>query len=309
MKLLVYTPFTGLGLYNGFRGNRWLRNRITIFKKYVIASLLNQTDRDFIHWISWREEERNNPYVKELHNWLSKIPDYQFVFTYSGVCFWDDKYPDDIARERLSTAIHKAVQDLINLLPDNNDIIMLIQPSDDLYHKEAIQNIKLIFQTSDLEAVSFTRGYICNYNTLETMEYNPTTNPPFYAIKFPRLTFIDSGKHLAYTSIKKDVNQYKTGTPIPSHEYVGDALKLGHFNVRGFLVGTHGENISTHFNHPFGGDKVEGILADFGVYEPLKLPKSFKKWVMKKLPHKWQKKFRYWWGERLYNWFYNFIRS
>ena len=31
-KHLMYMPFSGLGLYNGFRGNRWLKNRIKICK-------------------------------------------------------------------------------------------------------------------------------------------------------------------------------------------------------------------------------------------------------------------------------------
>lgn len=306
ITFLVYTPFTGLGLYNGFRGNRWLRNRIKIFKQFVIPSLQNQTDQDFIHWISWREEERNNPYVKELHKYLTDL-NYNFVFTYGGVCFWDDKYDDNGARERLALALHKTIPNLLSYIGD--EVHMLIQPSDDLYHTDTIKQIKNVFRETDAEAVSFVRGYICNYNTLEIREYNPTTNPPFYAIKFSRDNFIDPAKHLLYTSIKTDVGKYKAGTPIPSHEYVGNALKLVNFEIRGFLVGTHGENISTHFNHPFGGLNVSGVEDDFGIKTKLKLPKSLRKWVMRHLPYKWQKKLRYWWGERLFNWFYEFIRG
>lgn len=312
-KFLVYTPFTGLGLYNGFRGNRWLRNRIKIFKQFVIPSLLAQTDQDFLHWISWRPEDRNNPHVIELERYLQEIPDYKFVFTYSGVCFWDDKYNDEEARVRLSDSIKGALSVLINHLVDVKEVFMLIQPSDDLYHVKTIEQIRNIFKETDYQAVSFKRGYICNYNTLEVADYNPTTNPPFYCIRFPKEIFIDTPKHLQYTSIKKDVNQYKAGTPIPSHEYVGDALKLGHFEVRGFLVGTHGENISTHFNHPFKGKNYEiyDVLSEFGIENAnkLALPKSFRKWIIRKLPYKWQKKLRYWWGERLFNWFYEFIRA
>ena len=38
-KHLIYCPFTGLGLYNGFRGNRWLKNRIKIFKEFVVFDI------------------------------------------------------------------------------------------------------------------------------------------------------------------------------------------------------------------------------------------------------------------------------
>ncbi len=73
IKHLMYVPFTGLGLYNGFRGNRWLKNRIEIFKQFVIPSLLNQTDQDFILWVSWRREEKNNPIIKEFKQYLENI--------------------------------------------------------------------------------------------------------------------------------------------------------------------------------------------------------------------------------------------
>ena len=65
-KHLIYCPFTGLGLYGGFRGNRWLQNRIQIFKQFVIPSLKAQTNKDFTLWISWRPEEKNNPDI-EFH--------------------------------------------------------------------------------------------------------------------------------------------------------------------------------------------------------------------------------------------------
>lgn len=302
MTFLAYTPFTGLGLYNGFRGNRWLRNRIKIFKQFVIPSLLNQTDKDFIHWISWRPEERNNPHVKDLHAYLSSIEGYRFVFTYGGVCFWDDKYDDVIARKRLASAIHISSNTLADLVDE--EVVMLLQPSDDLYDKNTFASIKEALKDKDVRAVTFTKGYIMNYNTKEVLEYNPNTNPPFFAIRFPRHIFLDANRHIDYTG------------PYKSHEYVGDKLKLGYFDGRGFLVGTHGENISTHFNHPFGGRRIEGdervvLLDNFGIraVKELSLPFSVRRWLIRRLPYQWQRKFRYILGEKLFNRFYNFIRN
>lgn len=299
MTFFAYTPFTGLGLYNGFRGNRWLRNRIKVFKQFVIPSLLNQTDQDFIHWISWRPEERSNPHVKELEQWLSKIEGYKFVFTYGGLCFWDDKYDDETARKRLTLAIQESGKDLVNLLSD--EVVMLIQPSDDLYNKHAIGSFKEAFKDPNVDAVTFTKGYLMNYNTKEVLEYNPNTNPPFFAIRFKRDVFLDPNRHIEFTG------------PYKSHEYIGDKLRLAQFDGRGFMVGTHGENVSTHFNHPFGGEKITDpmILDLFGLrgVPPLKLPLSIRKWVMRRLPYQWQRKLRYIFGEKIYLRFYNYIRS
>lgn len=299
-KMLVSVPFTGLGLYGGFRGNRWLRNRITIFVKFVVPSLLNQTDQNFVLWIAWRKEERDNIYVKQLFDLLQmRFGDDRVVFTYSGVPFWDDKYDDATAHERLFWTLKNAAGALMDAVPDCDEIYWLLQPSDDLYDKYTIESVKKAFENPTTQAVTFTKGYICNYNTLEVREYNPKTNPPFFAIKFPRAIFFDPGKHINYTG------------PYKSHEYIGDKLKLDRFQGRGFLVGCHGENISTHFNHPYGGMKVSGILESFGIadVEPVILPISTRKWLLRQLPHGWQRKLRYWFGELFYSRFYNWIRN
>ncbi len=301
---LCYTPFTGLGLYGGFRGNRWLRNRIKIFRQFVIPSLLNQSNRDFIHWISWRTEERNNPYVKELENMLYQIPNYKFVFTYGGLCFWDDKYPDEEAYNRLYRSLQLSLPVLMEKIGPCDNVQMLLVPSDDCYEHETVANIKAVFSVQpDTQAVTYTKGYICNYYTKEIRQYDPKTNPPFFCIQFPRNIFFDPGKHIAYTG------------PYKSHEYIGEKLKMMYLAGRGFLVGTHGENVSTHFNHPYGSpitaDSHVSPLHAFGIAaaDPLKLPHSLRKWIIRRLPHKWQKRFRYLLGEKLFGRFYSFIRN
>ena len=293
---LLYVPFVGLGLYGGMRGKRWLRNRITIFKQFVIPSLLNQTNQNFILWVSWRYEERTNPQVKELKNWLdTKL---NVVFTYAGVCFWDDKYPDEIAYERLINAIHGSMGELVNVIGEADYVLMTIQPSDDCYHRNMVAKVQEIFNDTSFEVVGFEKGYIMNYLTKELAEYNPNTFPPFFTIKFPRATFIDPLKHVEYASYK-------------SHEYVMDKLNGSILRDRGFIVGTHGENISTHFNHPFKGLMVSrDILKDFGLFdvEPLKIKFSFRKKILRMLPHNIQRKLRYWLGEKFFARLYEFLR-
>ena len=300
-KHLMYVPWTGLGNYNGFRGNRWLKNRIQIFKQFVIPSLQAQTCKDFILWCSWRPEEKNNPHVKALTNYLSTIKEFKTIHTFHGVCFYDDKYEDNVARERLVNNLHYTVGDLHDVVGDSDYVLMTIQPSDDLYDKHAVETLQWMFKNEDHQALGFSKGYITNYWNKEVANYDPTTNPPFYTIKFPTKTFLDPLKHIQYTSLKKDVGKYKAGTALPSHEYVGDCLKYQQIDERGFMVGTHKENISTTWQIPFKGEGVsDEVLKDFGIYDApvLKIKVPLKKKIYFSLPYKVQRKIRYWLTEK-----------
>lgn len=303
---LAYVPFTGLGLYGGFRGNRWLRNRIQIFKQFVVPSLENQTDKDFVVWVGWRPEERTNALVRELADYMQTSTKLTFVFTFGGLCFWDDKYADEEARSRLATSLHNTMSDLFDVVGGYDDVIMLIQPSDDLYEKYAVQRFKDAFEADkSLQAVSYKQGYHINYLDMNVRTYNPSTNPPFFAYKMPKETFVDENLHIAYTG------------PYKSHEYIGNKMKLWHLPGRGFMVGSHTENISTHANHPFVGSEQfferyeQDIREQFGInHSPvLVLPSSWRKTLMQKLPFGWQKKLRFLFGEKLGNRLYQSIRN
>ncbi len=297
----LHIPFTGLGNFQGFRGNVWLKNRIQIFKQFVIPSLQAQTNQDFILWIAWRYKEKTNQQVQELKKWIDKSTNLKAVFTFSGIGFYDDKYPDDIARERLLTAVHGSMGDLINAMGDCDEVFMTIQPSDDCYNSLMVEEIQNILRNKNISSCGYSKGYIINYATKEVREYNPKTNPPFYTIKFPREIFVNPLKHAEYTGIKYNFynTKYPLGTPLTSHEYLKDVFgdRYAIIDRRGFLVGTHGVNISTHFNIPYAGEKVsQEVLKDFGIYgaEPLKIKVSIYKNILKRLPYKIQRKLRYW---------------
>jgi hypothetical protein len=299
MRHFMYVPFTGLGLYGGYRGKAWLKNRIQVFKQFVVPSLQAQTSQNFMIWVSWRPEERTNKQVQDLKYFLDVIFPDRVIFTYNGVCFWDDKYPDEEARRRLLTSLHHSMTELVNLTGDVSDVLMTIQPSDDCYYDGMVEETQRVLSKKKVQAYSYTKGYIVNYQTLETREYNPETHPPFYTIKFPKHIFIDPYKHADYTG------------PYKSHEYAVDKLKGRESDQRGFLVGTHGENISTHFNIPYAGEKVENVLNSFGlgVAEPVKICYSIRKKLMRKLPHRVQRKLRYIFGERLYQRIYKLLHG
>lgn len=268
----MYVPFTGLGLKKGFRGNTWLKNRIQVFKQFVIPSLLNQTCQNFILWVSWRPEERSNSHVEELFDYLKLRCPFKVIFTYHGVCFWDDKYPDKEAYQRLLMSVHRSGVEIAAQIPETDQVLMTIQPSDDMYSSKAVEAIQEFFRTNAyLDALGFAQGYIINYATKEVAEYNPKTNPPFYTIRFPKAIFENGQKHLEYTG------------PYKSHEFVPDHLRYASANDRGFMVGTHGENISTVFNHVFKGrvlgiDEQREVLKEFGILGalPFKTRKSLR---------------------------------
>ena len=299
---LLHVPFTGLGLFQGFRGNVFLKNRIKIFKQFVISSLQQQTNKNFVLWCAFRHEEKTNPLIKELQEYMATIKEFKTVFTFAGICFYDDKYPDEIARERLVNSVHGSIGSLLDVIGECDSVLMTIQPSDDCYHRNAIEAIQKGFEENpQLEAIGFSKGYICNYLTREVKNYNPQTNPPFYTVKFPREVFIDPLRHIAFTKLKQDVNQYKAGTPLPSHEYPVYVFgkNYGIINERGFCVGCHGENVSTGFNIPYAGEFVsDEVLRDFAINDKIKIDIGLKRKLLYKLPHKIRRKIRYWQEKR-----------
>lgn len=284
---LYQIPFTGLGLHNGYRGDHWLKNRLEIFKEYVLPSLLNQGSRDFYAWFCWRPEEKENPIVKEFQQTLNKVEDFYSVHTFGGIPFWDDKYDDKTASERLMRTLEISLPALKNHVGDLPYVLVTIQPSDDMYLGNAPQQLKAKFTEllekdpkNTKQAVGWKKGNIMNYWTKEIAEYNTTswttdkvstyhtdTIPPFFTLLFSGEEFLDPVKHFNHLG------------PYKSHEFIGDHFVYNALEGRGFIVGCHGENISTTFNHRYKGrtlnkEETEQIMIKAGIL--LSKPISFK---------------------------------
>jgi hypothetical protein len=198
-------------------------------------------------------------------------------------------------------SLHGSLSELVNHVGDVDDVIMTIQPSDDCFHKEYVDTVQTIFREKDVNLVAPKRGYLMNYNTLELKEYNPETNPPFFSIRFKKDVFIDPFRHAKWTG------------PYQSHEYAPEHITPVYpVEGRVFLVGTHGENVSTHFDHPYGQNEVNiAMLREFGLEhaQPMKLRYSIRKQIMRRLPHGWRRKLRYYCGELFAQKVYNFLRN
>lgn len=232
---LLFTPFTGLGRHNGFRGNDWLRFRIEFFKKYTLQSLLQQSNRDFIHWICWRPEEEKNSLVKELFNYLDSIG-YRCIFTFSGIAMFDDVYPEKEGKERLKNTLKQISlsHNLKKALAGKKYIYETISPSDDFYHKDTIQSIQEQ-EFGYKKALIHFNGYCYNFEEKRLGTWIPAKgySPPFYTIMYPADVFLDPEKHFNYLEpyrSHEDVEKYFNWVKMPDNRY---------------LVGMHGKNIST----------------------------------------------------------------
>jgi len=294
MKLcIVMVPFTGVGI-PGYRGDRWFRERIEIFKTYTLNSLINQTDQTFVLWLTFRPEEKNSPFVKDLAEYLQKHKSkagIRWVMTFDGLMYHDDKFGGslidkikNIARilrqawrlkswketnniwlvlqdknkslpERLSNSLYE----LKKFLPEDIEEIYLSRiDSDDMFRNDFIETIKAT-ELKGKRAILCSDGYVYNKTRDELAEWNPTTSPPFHTLVFPAIYFFDAEEHLSF---------YRGYT---SHEDMDVLFMAETLQDRMYCVLTHNprNHISTIWNHPFKGpevveNKVE-ILESFGI--------------------------------------------
>jgi len=259
---IVYTPFTGLGK-PGFKGDEWYKKRIQIFKENTLKSLQNQTNQFFVHWISFRPEEQNNKLTKELFSYLCGIK-WRVVFTFGGLCWWDDKYRFDKLHKRLKDTL-PALREVVG---DARYVYETVLASDDMYHKDVMESI-------DRQPFAYKRalvhwnGYIRDIKNDRLAEWKPEPGhlPPFYTIMYPADVFLNPKKHLEY------VKGFK------SHEDIERLFDCVRMPDSRYCVNIHGNNLSTFWDwekdgekhtHPYIGEEIKEkerkeILKDFGI--------------------------------------------
>ena len=285
---LIYVPISGVGI--GIRDNKWLQYRIEIFKKYTLNSLLNQTEKLFIIWLSFRQEDRDNPLIAQLISHLNELK-INYICTFDGLMYHDDKFSKGIknrvknfarlirqcyrlktfkgftkhAREMikdknsdLKARLAKSLDIIKNQLWGVDWVYVTRIDSDDMFHKEVIKEIQSI--PREPGALVFEKGYVYNSNTQELAEWHPKTNPPFHTIIFEAKDFFDPWRYLAW------MKDFK------SHEDITRIFKCTKLKDGGYCVLVHNQanQISTIFDHPFtkeriNGTKKEEILKDFGI--------------------------------------------
>lgn len=274
----IYIPFSGVGL--GVRDLVWYKYRLDIFKHYTLKSLKNQTNKDFILWMSFAPKDKDNPLIQNLDSYLT-IP---HVFTYEGLMYWDDKFGGsvfnrlyNIARaarqchrnenwskflpmvheialnnknKTLESRLDKSLKSLVKYIKGNQVYLTRID-SDDMFRKDAVDEIQKV---SGVQAVLCTEGYI--YNCVRVHHYRPTTNPPFHTIIFSSEVFKDAKKHKEY---------YKN---FRSHEDIPKIFTCQKLPKGMYCVLTHSQanQISTNWHHPFKKEEASmSVLKDYGI--------------------------------------------
>src|SRR3990167_6152389 len=270
---LIYCPFTGVGLRGGFRGDKWFSHRISVFTRFTLRSLANQSNKDFTIWLSFRTEEASNPLTFEICKAIEAIG-LKYICTYDGLMYHDDKFTHFGARTMAKNFIrmiwdmwyYKEWKNPFEILkytwenknqtlPDRIDnslqllrayfkdwykadwVYMTRLDSDDMLHKEAT-NLIQSQEPSWGRSLVFTNGYIYNVQTGQLADWNPPTNPPFHTVTFPGNVFFDPKKYLEYY---KDFKTHEDATRVWTPVIL---------DMHKYMVSYHGKHISTDWDSP-----------------------------------------------------------
>lgn len=285
---IIYIPFSGVGLSNGYRGDKWFSHRIEVFKRFTLKSLANQTNKDFTIWCSFRPEEEHNPLTKHIARAILESG-LKCVFTFHGLMYFDDKFSDyspkliarNIGMMMMSHIRNKTIPNPLRIIRDafsnkNKTLVERIEKSlksfnaagdwvyltridsDDMFHKDVVELIQSQ-EPARKKALVFKQGVVYNVATTQLAEWNPTTNPPFHTIIFPADEFFDAQKHKDYYGLfqsHESITSEFNCTTLPDKHYcqVVNHGKKGNISTYWeaepmYLVTTgHNTNIGTFWN-------------------------------------------------------------
>ncbi len=251
-KHYIYIPFSGVGLHGGYRGDEWFAHRIEVFKRFTLNSLVNQTNKDFTIWCSFRPEEWSNPLTSKIGKAIQDAG-LSYVFTFEGLMYHDDKFttftvktvvrnmlmmlmdcwrnkklrsPIEIIKysfqNKNKTLLSRLMVSLYHLTNNGADWVYLTRiDSDDMFHEDVVQMIQ-DQEPAVKKALVFKNGVVYNVATGQLAEWNPKTNPPFHTIIFPGETFYDAQLHKDYYGTFKShesITQEFNCTVLPDKHY------------------------------------------------------------------------------------------
>lgn len=176
MKKFIH--FINTGFNRGINhSEEWWRYRLEIFKKFTLASLINQTNKDFYLRFSLR---KNYPLVEELESVL-KESEIRYVISY-------DDIPGDIER-------------IVQTIPEFENVQYVYDTridTDDLFHKEVIDEIQK-YDFDWRRALVFQKGFC--YNCVENkLQHYEAFSPPNATLMHPKEIYIDIPKRTEYNA-------------------------------------------------------------------------------------------------------------
>ena len=249
--LIIQTTFMGRGqIRPEWRDKQKLliRKRIQIFKKFTLKSLLGQTDKNFLHWICFRQEDVKNLDVQALKRYLDGIG-YNYVFTFNKQPYWDDRGDNGDLKQRVS----KDLGLLRGFIKEK--VYMTVLDSDDCFQRKMVETIKKQKFVKN-GALIVKNGYCLKMGRV--YEWLPANNPPFYTLMFSREEFTDPKEYL------------KRWGSFRSHEDIPKINKTRKLPDNLYLVVMHETNRSTknpkRRTHPYLGKMInKEILKEFTI--------------------------------------------
>ena len=220
--------------------DEWWEHRIKIYEHYCLASIKNQTNKDFLLMLKICD------YVPDkFQSQLRKL------LRESGLAYIMFNMDQTTTRK----AMDRYADEYLYVYYTRID-------SDDMFHKNAIGEIQQ-YEFSHRQALLFQKGYCydCKNNRLQHY-FMPS--PPFSTIMFPMSIYLDENKQNAYTQIT-------------SHDTIIYCMDACTLSENKFIVNVHGTNrISVYQNDRtvFKGHEneteiptaeVDNILKDFGI--------------------------------------------
>ncbi len=269
---IIAVPFSGVGVGGGFKSQRWFEHRAEIFKNYTLKSLTNQKNKDFLLWLWFRPEERNNPVTDQIRTMLIKA-NLKYHFSFEGLMYHDDKFTNQNLKTKLRNftkmlwdgyyekdmkplhqiwkytweeknktlpdRLRRALESLKTAVGDDYDWIYLTRiDSDDMFHTEAT-NLIQSRAPGYKKALVMDKGYMYNTVTTQLAEWLPPTCPPFSTIIFPANIFFNPREHISYYGAFK------------SHEDIPKVFDSETLDLYKYCVTAHGgDHISTAWDVP-----------------------------------------------------------
>lgn len=205
----------------------WTRNRITLFRKYCLPSILNQSDQDFT-WILYFDQDTPDefrPFIEELQ----AISNIQIVF-FQGMDEFDIRYMDPI----------KALSS-----PDSPWILTSRMDNDDALHRDAIRMIRSNFRAKQGFLISLSSGYVLDPQEMTLSHYYYPMSPFISLVERNNGRFrgIFQRGHTRWNELRLGVIKELW------HEYFNPAGRKAYFVVDKplWIQIVHGENISNSF--------------------------------------------------------------
>ena len=147
--LLFWSPFDSMPFQRLPRSAEWVDRRFRYREAFALASLLGQTEGEFLYWLVC--DPANRALTEPLGD---RIGDDRVRIVYA------DEWPR-----------------LLRELPPADRYLLARLDSDDLYHKGVAAN--LLARRTAAEYLQFNRGYACNVSTGELREWIVRSSP-FY---------------------------------------------------------------------------------------------------------------------------------